>query len=235
VSYADFITLLFAFFTTMYAISTVDAQKLAPMASSLQKAFDSQSGDGVLVAGGPAVAGMARARVAEPHVPTEAGKKSLNEIRTQLAKELADAVAAGRLELSDDPRGLVLSLPEGATFDVGRAEVSTPARELIARIAETLQPLGNSIRIEGHTDDTPIHTARYGSNWELSTARAAAVVAFLIETHGFGPERLSAAGYGEFHPRVANDSPENRARNRRVDIVVLNSVSAEQEPRGGRR
>jgi hypothetical protein len=101
----------------------------------------------------------------------------------------------------------------------------------MARLAKTLRPLGNSIRIEGHTDDRPIHTARYSSNWELSTARASAVVAFLIETHDFAPGRLSAAGYGEFHPRVANDSPTNRARNRRVDIVILNSASAAQEPR----
>ena len=231
VSYADFITLLFAFFTTMYAISTVDARKLAPMASSLQKAFDAPSGDGVLMSGGPAGAGMdaARPRVAEPVVVMATGKR-LSEVRAQLAKELADAVDSGRLELSEDPRGLVLSLPEGATFDIGRAEVSDSARELIARLARTLGPLGNAIRIEGHTDDTPIHTARYGSNWELSTARASAVVAFLIETHGFGPQRLSAAGYGEFHPRVPNDSPETRARNRRVDIVVLNPASADQEP-----
>lgn len=231
VSYADFITLLFAFFTTMYAISTVDARKLAPMAASLQKAFDSRPGDGVLASGGPAGAGMdsARPRVADPVVIMATGKR-LSEVRAQLAKELADAVASGRLELSEDPRGLVLSLPEGATFDVGRAEVSASARDLIARLAATLRPLGNAIRIEGHTDDIPIHTARYGSNWELSTARASAVVAFVIETHGFGPERLSAAGYGEFHPRVANDSAENRARNRRVDIVVLNPASAEQEP-----
>jgi chemotaxis protein MotB len=235
VSYADFITLLFAFFTTMYAISTVDARKLAPMASSLQKAFDSEAAaEGVLASGGPAGAGSAsaRPRVADPVVVMEKGKtgKTLSEIRAQLGKELGDAVALGRLELSDDPRGLVLSLPEGATFDVGRAEVSASARDLMARIAETLRPLDNAIRIEGHTDDTPIHTARYGSNWELSTARASAVVAYLIETHAFGPERLSAAGYGEFHPRVANDSAENRARNRRVDIVVLNSASAAQEP-----
>jgi chemotaxis protein MotB len=231
VSYADFITLLFAFFTTMYAISTVDAQKLAPMASSLQRAFDSMPGDGVLASGGPAGAGMAsgRPRAADP-VAVMATGKTLSEVRAYLARELADAVASGRLELSEDPRGLVLSLPEGATFDVGRAEVSASARELIARLAQTLQPLGNAIRIEGHTDDVPIHTARYGSNWELSTARASAVVAFLIETHGFAPGRLSAAGYGEFHPRVANDSNENRARNRRVDIVVLNPATAEEEP-----
>jgi chemotaxis protein MotB len=76
------------------------------------------------------------------------------------------------------------------------------------------------VRVEGHTDDVPIRTARYQSNWELSTARASAVVAYLVEVGKLDPERLSAAGYGEFHPQVPNDSPEHRARNRRVDLVV---------------
>ena len=79
----------------------------------------------------------------------------------------------------------------------------------------------NQIRIEGHTDDVPIHSARFASNWELSTARATAVVQWLIEREGMTPSRLSAAGYGEFHPRVPNDSTEARARNRRVDVVIL--------------
>ena len=88
-------------------------------------------------------------------------------------------------------------------------------------MANAVRPTSSSIRIEGHTDNVPIRTARYSSNWELSTARASAVVAYLVESSGFDPARLSAAGYGEFHPRVANDTPENRARNRRIDIVIL--------------
>jgi chemotaxis protein MotB len=92
---------------------------------------------------------------------------------------------------------------------------------VIGRVAATVKDAPNPIRIEGHTDDVPIRTARYGSNWELSTARASAVVAYLIQEVGIEPRRLSAAGYGEFHPRVANDTQENRARNRRIDIVVL--------------
>jgi chemotaxis protein MotB len=116
-------------------------------------------------------------------------------------------------------------MPDDAAFPVGSNEVSPAALGMIGKIAETVRSVPNSIRIEGHTDDVPIRTAKYGSNWELSTARAAAVVAYLIQDVGIQPSRLSAAGYGEFHPRVANDSAENRARNRRIDIIILESTN----------
>ena len=133
---------------------------------------------------------------------------------------------AQQLEITTDGRGLVISLPEQATFPVGTADVTPGARALIMRVASTLAPLPNLLRIEGHTDDVPIKTPRYASNWELSTARASAVVALLIESARVDPSRLSASGYGEFHPRVANTSPENRARNRRIDLVVLDALGA---------
>ena len=212
ISYADFMTLLFAFFTTMYAISTVDEQKLAPLASSLQAAFD------VVPAGKPTIVPPA---TLVPPASVAAPAPSIDAVRAQLEAALADAIAAGRLEIVEDARGLVLSLPDDAMFETGRADVTVPARAVIGTIAATLRPLAHDVRIEGHTDDVPIRTARYASNWELSTARASAVVAFLIEQAGVAPERLSAAGYGEFHPRVANDSAAGRRRNRRVDVVVL--------------
>ena len=90
-----------------------------------------------------------------------------------------------------------------------------------AVVAASVRPTPNGIRIEGHTDDVPIRTAKFASNWELSTARASAVVAYLAGSGGLAPERLSAAGYGEYHPRVPNDNAENRAKNRRIDIVIL--------------
>ncbi len=211
VSYADLVTLLFAFFTTLYAASTVDATKLTPIASSVRQAFDA-SGNGVLdhTAGNSIVA----------PVEVVARERSLDQLRTKLAHDLADALQTKRLEMVRDGRGVVLSLPEQATFPVGSADPSDEARELIARLASTLAPLPNPIRVEGHTDDVPIRTARFSSNWELSTARASAVVAYLAQEGGIAAQRLSAAGYGEFHPRAANDSPENRARNRRIDLVV---------------
>jgi chemotaxis protein MotB len=211
-SYADFVTLLFAFFVTLYAVSTVDKEKLAPAASSLREAFDGE------------------ARKAGPVPVSDGGtlvpaRDELDTVRHELSRVLADAIDAGRLELIDDSRGLVVSLPESATFAPASTEITEGALGLIARVASAVQPFGRSLRIEGHTDDVPIKTRAFRSNWELSTARAATVIRFLVERVGFDPRRLSAAGYGEFHPRVANDSPENRARNRRVDIVILGAAS----------
>ncbi|MGH9373705.1 MAG: flagellar motor protein MotB [Vicinamibacterales bacterium] len=234
VSYADFITLLFAFFTVMYAVSTVDAGKIVPAASSIQHAFSMPASSPVVVTV-PELANVTKSVVPRaPIVPPAAG--GLDSVRRRLAAELSDAVTSGRLEIADDARGLLLSLPVEATFATGSADVHPDARRLIGRIAATLRPLENAIRIEGHTDDVPIRTARYGSNWELSTARASAVVAFLIGSARLEPVRLSAAGYGEFHPRAPNDTATNRARNRRVDIVVLDpAVSREEPSRGGAR
>jgi chemotaxis protein MotB len=212
-SYADFVTLLFALFVTMYAVSTVDADKLAPAASSMRSAFEGETAQtptapatdlGVIVAQQP---------------------PRLDQVRNELARVLADALAAGRLELIEDSRGLVVSLPERATFAPASTEMTTTALELVRRVAMAVKPFERPLRIEGHTDDVPISTREFRSNWELSTARAATVIRFLIERVEFDPRRLSAAGYGEFHPRVANDSPENRARNRRVDIVILEASS----------
>jgi outer membrane protein OmpA-like peptidoglycan-associated protein len=106
-----------------------------------------------------------------------------------------------------------------------KIEITDDALDLIGRVATAVQPFGRSLRIEGHTDNVPIHNREFNSNWELSTARASTIIRFLIERVEFDPRRLSAAGYGEFHPRVANDSPENRAHNRRVDIVILEAAS----------
>jgi len=213
-SYADFVTLLFALFVTMYAVSTVDADKLNPAASSMRVAFEGQvphTGPVPIPEGASIV--------------PEGPEARLDEVRNELARTLADAIAAGRLELIRDARGLVVSLPESATFDPASTELTEGALDLIARVAGSVEPFGLSLSIEGHTDDIPINTRAFRSNWELSTARASTVIRFLIERVVFDPRRLSAAGYGEFHPRVANDSPENRARNRRVDIVILEATS----------
>jgi chemotaxis protein MotB len=128
-----------------------------------------------------------------------------------------------------DHRGLVITVRESGSFPVGSADLGDHARALFREIGRSLADLPNSVRLEGHTDDVPIHNGRFSSNWELSTARATAVVAFFVERVGIAPDRLSAAGYGEFHPRVANDSADHRARNRRVDIVVLNAKTEKTE------
>ena len=208
VSYADFVTLLLAFFTTLYAASTLDASKVAPLNASLQDAFAAES---------PAAPSTSHSTAAQAATSTS----SLDDLKRRLETELAQDVLNHNADVSVDPRGLVVSMPDDAAFPVGSTDVSPAALGMIGKIADTIRTTPNPIRIEGHTDDVPIKTSRYGSNWELSTARAAAVVAYLIQDVGVTPARLSAAGYGEFHPRVPNDSPLNRARNRRIDIIIL--------------
>jgi chemotaxis protein MotB len=211
ISYADLVTLLLALFTTLYAASTIDAQKLGPLSSSIREAFDAPPAT--------AVPGAAPAIVAP--VTVVAGAPPREDLQLRLARDLAEAIKLDRVRMHRDARGLILSLPEEAAFAVASSDVSGEARQMVDRIAAAVAPTPNSIRIEGHTDDVPIRTSRFQSNWELSTARASAVVEYLVTTSGLAPGRLSAAGYGEFHPRVPNDTPENRAANRRIDIVIL--------------
>jgi chemotaxis protein MotB len=212
-SYADLVTLLLALFTTLYAASTVDAGKLRPLETSLREAFDAP----------PMVETAAPRGAIVPPVTVVTGQTAQDELQLRLMNELAEALRLERVDIRRDARGLVVTLPEEAAFAIGSTDVSAEARGIIDRVASTVAPTPNAVRIEGHTDNVPIRTTRYVSNWELSTARASAVVAYLVKT-GFDPARLSAAGYGEFHPRVANDTAENRARNRRIDVVILDAT-----------
>jgi chemotaxis protein MotB len=216
VSYADFITLLFAFFTTMYAISTVDAKKLNSMAASVQVAFEPNTAAGTTVP--PRVEPVA---VGVPKVSGPSDQLGLVDLETRLTARLAKATSENRVEIENDHRGLVVSIRESGSFAPGSTDLSGPAQALLNDLGAALVEVGNKVLIEGHTDDVPIRTARFASNWELSTARATAVIAYLLDHFAIRPERLSAAGYAEYHPRVPNGSAENRARNRRVDIVIL--------------
>ena len=219
VSYADFITLLFAFFTTMYAISTVDARKLSSMVDSMQTAFDSQG------VPRPAVSTNPKAAAAATPLSTADRERAL----ARLLRERLDTAA---VDVEIDRRGIIVSMREAGSFPTGSADLSDVARQVLTKLAETVgHDSAMKLRVEGHTDDVPIQTGRFASNWELSTARATSVVTYLVQQVGLAPARLSAAGYGEFHPRVANATGADRARNRRVDIVILNEeTAAEEEP-----
>ncbi len=226
VSYADLVTLLFALFTTLYAAAAVDATSQTaslPEAEAAATADPSQAPSAAVVAATPQ-------SEAAP-VPDEVDLE-VDALRDRLASRLEDDVRLQHADIVRDGRGVVVSLPERATFNVGSAEVTGDARPLIARLVSELSDGQYALRIEGHTDDIPIRTARYRSNWELSTARAGAVVAYLVNDLKFPPDRLSAAGYAEFHPRVPNDSADNRARNRRIDIVVLELAPATSQALG---
>jgi len=159
-------------------------------------------------------------------------RRALERLQRELVSLLQTLPDAPAIDMAMDARGLTISMPEARSFPVGRAEPTPEARQLLLVLARVLAGEPNAIRVEGHTDSTPIRTASFGSNWELSTARATRVVDLLISDGGLPAGRLSAAGYGEHRPLAPNDSPEARARNRRVDIVVLDPVVAvREEPR----
>ncbi|MGD9905715.1 MAG: flagellar motor protein MotB [Vicinamibacterales bacterium] len=211
VSYADFMTLLCAFFTTLYASSLVSP----PTAAAVPP---------------PRPAPVVERPVAAPAAPPAAAADPLAALRDRLSAALDDEIVAGRLQLVDDRRGLVVEVPEAAAFAPGQATLTPTARAMMRRIGSALADLPHPVRVEGHTDDAPIRTPRFASNWELSTARATDVVALFVHEAGLAASRLSAAGYGEHRPRAANDSAAGRLRNRRVDIVVLNPAAAREEP-----
>ena len=208
--YADIVTLLFACFASLYAAGL-----------------------------GPTTAAVAAAAVPEPP-PVAAAPATIEEPEVAPPSALAlefEAVIGDELhmpgvEMTSGSRGLVISLPEAGSFPPGRAELSDEAKAVMTELADRLRDLPNIIRVEGHTDDVPIATLQFASNWDLSTARATRVVEFLVDECGIDPTRLAAAGYAEHRPRLPNATPEARARNRRVDIVVLDPVIAgREEPR----
>lgn len=217
VSYADFITLLFAFFVVLYASSRADIRKQAEVAQSIHSAFTAlgifpENGHGK-GAGSAAVPPMAKAPVSV--------QEDLARIKKQLSHTLAKELAAHTVALQVGPNGLVISLREAGFYQSGSAQPRRSSIPTIAKIAQELRPTPYALRIEGHTDNVPIHTTQYHSNWELSTARATYLTRLFIQQFSIQPARLSAAGYAQYHPIASNSTAAGRAENRRVDIIVL--------------
>src|SRR5262249_52547438 len=173
----------------MYAISTVDNQKLSDMVDSMRTAFDAKTPD----------AKKHDAKKQEPprntprpqNVPPREHSGALEELRNRLAQRLEAQIAGGQVGLEVDPRGLVITIREAGLFSIGSADLSPPARGVLREVGDAMQDVDNPVRVEGHTDDVPIHTARFQSNWELSTARATTVIAFFVQERGLSPMRFS--------------------------------------------
>ncbi len=226
-TYADMITLLMAFFIMMYSMSVLNREKFAKAAAGLRAQFGPQkwrfsSGAGAGAADAPSRAITQRKRAVEPQMTLES-----------VQQQLEDYIKANELEMvvmtEQETRGLVISMvSDNLLFDKGKAELRLQALELLDQIAGLLEQIPNPVSVEGHTCDIPISTSRFPSNWELSAARACSVIRYLIDEHGIAPRRLSAAGFADTRPVVPNTSPEARARNRRVDIVILATVKDEK-------
>ena len=243
VSYADFITLLFAFFVVLYSASQVDKRRVGQLALAIQVAFqqmgifDSSNSKPELENTEPMP--FSKVQMVENAQRLEALGRLVNSPRGTLAgspdrpdmdliqKQLESALAAQikKRSVSVNPtkEGIVVSLREIGFFDSGKTELRPEAEATLAEFVKVVGPLRVRIRIEGHTDNVPIHTGRFQSNWELSTARATEIIQLFITQYKIAPERLSASGYGEYYPVATNYTPEGRLLNRRVDLVILNS------------
>lgn len=233
ISYGDFITLLFALFVVLFASSQVDKRKTAEVAHSIQAAFQQL---GIFTAPSShselskvqMVASTSRSMslpMAESDLSKLNGpvfmKGELSQIRQSLEVALAPEIREHEVYLRNTREGLIVSLQEVGFFDSGSAVMKPDATPALSKIARILSQSQQNIRVEGQTDNVPIHNAQYSSNWELSTARATEVLRLLITQFGIAPHRLSAAGYAKYHPVASNATSKGRALNRRVDIVIL--------------
>lgn len=219
-SYGDMVTQILIFFVMLFTFSSIDAARFRELAISLQSAF--KGGTGILP-GGQSIS-------VETLGPERANLAQLTEAMHQVLNIVESSGLKGAVEASVNERGLVISIKDSTFFDLGKADLKPRSREILSKIGIALKDLPNQIRIEGHTDNLPINTPQFPSNWELSTARATTVLRYLVENVGLSPQKLSAVGYGEFRPRYPNDTEEHRAKNRRVDIVVLLEEASKGEP-----
>jgi len=224
-TYGDLITNILIFFVLLFSMSNIENNKFDMALLSLQGSL------GVIDGG--------RTLYEEEFV--EAGEVgsfliSAEEQREfeRLEEKVKDIVELNEItgvETNMDERGLVIRFVDGVLFDSGKANIKESAVSILNKIAPEVKESHRHVRIEGHTDNLPIKTQSFPSNWELSTARAVNVVKFMIENHNFSPYILSAAGYGEYRPVAPNDSAKHRALNRRVDIIILKSAQEAEEPK----
>jgi chemotaxis protein MotB len=220
--YADIVTLLFACFASLYVTGLTPAVTptvVAAVAEPSDAAADPTGGQSH-----PASVSAHEVEL----TPREMASRP--RLEDALEERLDKNPRLPGVEIVPDRRGLVISLPEAGSFAPGRTELSSSAQLAILDLALELAQVPNLVRVEGHTDDVPIRTAEFVSNWDLSTARATRVVRLLIDEGGLNPDRLSAAGYAEHRPRQPNTTAAARARNRRVDIVVLEPGTGNGEP-----
>ena len=241
VSYADFITLLFAFFVMMFASTQSNKLKAKEVSESVREALE----HGQFSAAISTVLGRGKHENSRP--PANADRvdqsqnlppkpvppqqpadlaKSLDRLQNGLAAELK----AGKIGLKLEGRGLIVSLREAAFFASGDDTVAPASIPILAKVAAELQASSNPLRLEGYTDAVPIHNSRFRSNWELSTARSIAMLEVLRQRFQIAPERMAVVGYAENAPVDTNESEEGRAHNRRVDLVVLSTEGQKAEP-----
>ncbi len=207
-TYADLITLLLGLFVILYAMSKIDAGKYAEVVTALNGVFGAPSG---ILTGNPTL--------------LENPANALQSEKQRIAQEIRSALHLDErtlpITISENERGVTVHIMEELLFASGSADLKQASLVTLDTLAAVLRSLPNDLRVEGHTDNVPISTGQFPSNWHLSVARALNVAYYVIQRHGLKQERVSVVGYSEFQPLAPNTTTENRSRNRRVDIVIV--------------
>jgi len=237
VSYADFITLLFAFFVVMFASSQADKGKAKQVSDSVKQALENGGVSGTVAAVAKVLGGtvddkgQGNAQMKGPGGAKKADKEAAPDQVVELlpslkalTTDLDSEIKAGKLEINLQARGLVVSLREAAFFPSGADLVDPKSSGTLEKVAKALNNVPNGIRLEGHTDSVPIHTAQFRSNWELSASRGIAMLNTFADRFGVDRSRMAIVGYADTNPVASNDTVEGRARNRRVDVVILSEL-----------
>ncbi len=220
-TFNDLVTLLMVFFVLLFSLSSIDVKKMSDFQYALQ------SGLGILRAGQQSSVAVQDDQPVRDmsHIKTQAegrsGKHPDQGMQPALKSALEKLGADIGIQVNYTQHGAHLSFEDGVLFDFGRADINSAGFGVLDKISSVIRKMPYPIRIEGHTDNVPIHTRKFPSNWELSTARAVNVLKYFTNAGQIDPRRLSAVGYGDSKPLVANDSPRNRAKNRRVEIVLI--------------
>jgi len=237
-TYSDLITLLMIFFVIMYASSTVSATKYQQLSKSLNAAFSGGSGKSIV---GDESGVSSLDSSSTPPDKTTVDEKSAADITKAIEENKMEAIKknvdnylkknglSSSVSTKIDERGLAISLNSTMLFDIGKATVITGSSKKLISIGKILNNVNNYIRIEGHTDDTPISNNEFSSNWQLSAIRATNVTELLISQSGINSKRISAVAYGENRPIANNSSQAGKAKNRTVDIVILSSIFSKTE------
>ncbi len=238
VSYADFITLLFAFFVVLFASTQTDKARAKQVSDAVDRALR----DGALsphmaaILPGQGKPATHQSKSSEPAAHAGAARSPDLEASMQvLARELKQEIQDQKVKLKLEERGLVVGLEEAAFFPSGEDVVTATAYPIVEKLARVLGPLPNPLRLEGHTDSVPINTSRFRNNWELSAARSIAMLRLLQDRFGIDPSRMAIVGYADTEATESNATAEGRARNRRVDVVIVSQFGMRTEPEGTTR
>lgn len=223
VIFSDMMCLLLTFFVLLYSMSNVDAEKFNNITSSIQNVLSGTSGESIIDGSNIDPIPIDELPAIEESLDDDSGKLSqgIEDMQSEVKAYMGDNDLNADIEVSANKRGVFVDIKGAILFESGSDRLKAEGLQLLDDLEDLLVSINNEIVIEGHTDDVPTNSAVYPTNWELSTARAVSVVRYLCETKSIDPSRLSAMGYGKYNPLDPNDSVENRAANRRVNILIV--------------